>query len=183
MTLDPLRDVPDVQVIVVDNSSDSEVARVAQATGANYVDAGANRGFAAGVNIGARCAVPNADLLLLNPDAVITPESIDALVTALRADPGLAAVTPALIGADGDLQRAIWPLPTPGRAWRAAFSPRWTGPGDFLVGACLLIARRAWDDVGAFDERFFLYAEETDWQRRAALNGWQVAVATDVMAE
>ena len=52
-----------------------------------------------------------------------------------------------------------------------------------MVGAVLLLRREAIDDVGPFDERFFLYAEETDWQRRACIRGWTSAVCTSAVAE
>jgi GT2 family glycosyltransferase len=53
----------------------------------------------------------------------------------------------------------------------------------FVVGAVLLLRREAIDDVGHFDERFFLYAEEADWQRRAHERGWAPAVCAAVVAE
>jgi GT2 family glycosyltransferase len=53
---------------------------------------------------------------------------------------------------------------------------------DFVIGSVLLLRARALDEVGPFDERFFLYAEETDWQRRAADLGWEAAVCVQVSA-
>ena len=52
----------------------------------------------------------------------------------------------------------------------------------FLIGSVLLIRAEALDDVGPFDEAFFLYAEEIDWQRRAATRGWRVALCPDLVA-
>jgi GT2 family glycosyltransferase len=54
---------------------------------------------------------------------------------------------------------------------------------EFVVGAVVLLRREAVVDVGLFDERFFLYAEETDWQRRAAARNWTSAVCHDAIAE
>jgi GT2 family glycosyltransferase len=53
----------------------------------------------------------------------------------------------------------------------------------FLAGAVLLLRREAVLDVGPFDERFFLYAEEADWQRRARERGWASALCPDAVAE
>ena len=53
---------------------------------------------------------------------------------------------------------------------------------DFVIGAVLLLRWEALQQVGELDERFFLYGEETDWQRRAAQLGWRAALCPDVVA-
>ncbi len=75
-----------LSVTVVDNSSSPEVRSVVGGTGARYVDPGRNGGFAAGVNEGLRRADPLADVLLVNPDAVIDRSAIETLRTALASD-------------------------------------------------------------------------------------------------
>jgi GT2 family glycosyltransferase len=45
---------------------------------------------------------------------------------------------------------------------------------DHPLGACMLIRRRAWADVGPLDEGYFMYVEEVDWCRRARRRGWQI---------
>jgi GT2 family glycosyltransferase len=47
-------------------------------------------------------------------------------------------------------------------------------PVDWIIGACMLVKRQVWQEVGGFDERFFMYAEETDWQLRMRKAGWLV---------
>ena len=47
-------------------------------------------------------------------------------------------------------------------------------PIDHPLGACMLIRRRAWDEVGPLDEGYFMYVEEVDWCRRARQRGWEV---------
>ena len=170
-----------VPVVVVDNSSDPAVRRAAEQHGARYVDPGANLGFAGGVTVGVGLA-EGCDVLLVNPDAVIGPDGVAALREALAADPRLAAVAPAQTGPDGPA-RVAWPYPTPAGAWlEAAGLGRLRRGPRFLIGSVLLIRRAALTDVGPFDDAFFLYAEETDWQRRAADRGWRVALCTDVVA-
>ena len=75
-------------------------------------------------------------------------------------------------------------VPSPAGMWRESFGlARFTHPRlGFVVGAVLLLRREALATVGEFDERFFLYAEETDWQRRAAELGWRSAVLDEVTA-
>lgn len=168
-------------VAVVDNSSDPDVAEVAARHGASYLAPGHNLGFAAGVNLGTSTR-DGRDVLLLNPDAVITPAAVRLLHARLTGDRTLAAVAPAQRDPlDGVDARVAWPFPTPGGAWLEA-----VGLGglrrrpDFLIGSVLLIADRALTDVGDFDDRYFLYAEETDWQRRATDRGWRVALCPEV---
>ena len=170
-------------VVVVDNSSDAAVAVTADDHGCTYVDPGGNLGFAGGVNIG--CARRDGrDVLLLNPDATITPTAVRALQTALAADARLAAVAPAQSGPGGGApDRVAWPFPTPAGAWLEAVGlGRLRRGDDFLIGSVLLLRSDALDDVGPFDDHFFLYAEESDWQRRAADAGWRVALCPAVTA-
>jgi GT2 family glycosyltransferase len=163
---------------IVDNSSSVDVRRVAERHRARYIDPGRNLGFAAGVNVAVREVLmgPAADVLLLNPDALLAQSSILEL-SALLHRPGnekVAAVAPRLLGPDGADERVLWPFPSPGRCWREAFGlGSFKGRDGFLTGAALLLRWEALREVGLFDERFFLYAEEADWQRRAREQGWE----------
>jgi GT2 family glycosyltransferase len=177
-----------VPVTVVDNSSSAEVAEVAGFHGATYFDSGTNRGFAAGVNLAlARLSATDEDVLLLNPDAVVTPLAVCELSRFLHSSQNsrAAAVAPCLLGLGGEVERVTWPFPTPGRMWAEALGLGGCLPVSqtYVVGTVLLLRREAIDDVGPFDERFFLYAEETDWQRRARLRGWTSAVCMTARAE
>lgn len=170
-------------VVVVDNSSRADVRAVCESWGVRYQDPGRNLGFAAAVNRGIRAFDAGRDILVLNPDAVVDAPGLRGLMTALAVDPRRAAVAPRLSGPDG-AQRAAWPWPAPGSMWREALGlARDEQREDFLTGAVLLVRGAALTEVGLFDEQFFLYAEETDWQRRATARGWSVHVATDVIAE
>ena len=175
----------ELPVVVVDNSSMADVELVAKHHGATYIDAGSNEGFAAGVNIGLR-QQGMQDVLLVNPDALVTPAAVGLLAAALRR-PGnerIAAIAPRLIGSGGAEQRVVWPFPTPLRAYAEAFGlGRFRPRRVFAIGAVLLLRGEALDDVGLFDTRFFLYAEEADWQRRAHDRGWTSAVCPDASAE
>jgi GT2 family glycosyltransferase len=174
-------------VTVVDNSSSSEIRDVAGRHRAEYIDPGANVGFAAGVNRALRPAVngvPN-DVLLLNPDARLTPDALGSLANFLH-KPGngqIGCVAPRLLDANEQEQRVVWPFPSPRGMWIEALGAgRLRSHPDFVIGAVLLLRWEALRDVGSFDERFFLYGEETDWQRRAAGLGWCAAQCPDVIA-
>lgn len=170
-----LAGLPGAPGIVVDNSSSPEVRAVTAAAGVDYLDPGANLGFAAGVNRGlARFRDdPPTYVLLLNPDAHLTPDALALLVDALEADPQLAAVGPTLRSPSGRTEPTVWPVPTPRGTLAGAFG-RYRAGEVFLNGAVLVLRWAALDEVGPFDERFFLYGEECDWQVRARRAGWQL---------
>jgi GT2 family glycosyltransferase len=176
----------ELAVTVVDNSSSPQVAAVARRHGATYIDNEGNRGFATAVNVAlVRLAHANSDVLLLNPDAVIDSRGVRDLARFLHSHTNMrvAAVAPRLQGPESE-QRVAWPLPTPLRMWAEALGfGRLPARHEFVVGAVLLLRREALNEIGRFDERFFLYAEEADWQRRAQGRGWTSAVCSAVVAE
>lgn len=177
----------ELEASVVDNSSSPAVRAVAENWGAAYIDPGRNLGFGAGANVALRqllCGSPK-DILLLNPDAAFEPREIDKLARYLR-QPGnerVAAVSPRLVREDRREQRVVWPFPTPWRAWaEAAGLGRLPARRTFVIGAVLALRWEALIEVGLFDERFFLYAEEADWQRRALALGWSSRLCADAVA-
>lgn len=178
--LEPLRGLP---TTVVDNSSDEQVREISRVAGVRYLDPGRNLGFGSAVNVALRAPLlPGSDVLLVNPDAVVTTDVAEALHKRLLADPGLAAIAPAQVDGAGHAARVHWPLPTPARAWQEAAGLAARLPGEYVIGSVLLLARAAIDDVGEFDEDFFLYAEETDWETRARDRGWRIGYAPELVA-
>ncbi|CAM3639764.1 glycosyltransferase [Isoptericola cucumis] len=172
---------------VVDNSSLPRVREITELAGGRYLDPGRNGGFAAGVNHAlAHRQAPGADVLLLNPDAVVAPEDVLALQRALHAAPGTASVGPRQVDEHGVPARVAWPFPSPAGSWLEAVGLgrlRRTPAGrSFVVGSVLLLRAEALAEVGGLDERFFLYAEETDWAYRAVRAGWRHAVVDGVRA-
>lgn len=165
-----------VDVVVVDNASSDGSADIAEAHGATVVRGAVNAGFAAGCNRGA--ARGDADkILFLNPDAVIEPGALATLVAAMDADPRIGVASPRLVHPDGSAQRVRWPYPSAHGAWREALGlaphPDEESEG-FVIGACFLVRREAFESVGGFDTRFWLYGEEAELCRRVEDAGWQV---------
>lgn len=173
-----------LDVLVIDNSADSEVQAVAVDAGARYVDSGANIGFARAVNLGLLQA-GGRDVVLVNPDAEVSAETVQALVARLHV-PGsrVAAVAPKLTSPEGLEQRVRWPFPSPMGAWlqAAGIARLKSDANGFLVGAVLALRGSALERLGGFDESFFLYGEETDWERRAVAEGWDLVLAEDLEA-
>ena len=174
-------------VVVVDNGSSVGARRVAEGFGASYDDPGANLGFAAAVNraIGG-LDLAGTDVLLLNPDAVVEPEVVEVLRRELVEQPRVAAVAPSQRAPGSTVaDRVLWPFPSPWGLWLEAVGLGRLRTGrrsGFVVGSVLLLRGRALVDVGGFDERFFLYDEETDWQRRAVSRGWEVTFCASAEA-
>lgn len=139
-----------------------------------------NTGYAGGMNAGlAHPAGGGAKyVLLLTPDALVGPDTIAGLVAALEADPGAAVAGPVvvyrggaerLVGAGGaiDPRRVRAPLHRSVRGEEPY-------PVDWIDGCCMLLRREAVAAVGGFDERYFLYFEETDLCARLGQAGWRV---------
>ena len=180
-----LEAVVPLRVTVVDNSSRADIAALCAELGCRYIDPGMNGGFAAGVNIGlSHRRTPQTDVLLLNPDTVISAEDVGRLHDALLAEPDVASVGPTQVDDLGVPSRVSWPFPSPLRTWLDALGvTRWWGAGPvYVIGSILLLRAEAVVQVGAFDERFFLYSEEADWAYRAHRLGWRHVVVEDVQA-
>jgi len=181
VALAPLADR--LPLTVVDNASDPETAALVAHLGAHYVDPGQNLGFAAGVNLGLAEIGDQSPVLLLNPDAVISPEAVLALADALRSGKRIACVAPAQADpSTGRTQRVAWPLPTPAGAWVEAAGLGRLRRDHYVIGAVLLLSAEALRDVGPFDEGYFLYAEEADWERRARRRGWTIRYCPGLVA-
>ncbi|MCZ7589069.1 MAG: glycosyltransferase family 2 protein [Gaiella sp.] len=189
-----LASVAGTQTVVVDNgSSDGTPDAVRERFPAVRVVEAENRGLAAGWNRG--IAETDAEhVLVLNADAWLVEDALSRLLAVADAHPRAAAVGPRLQNADGTLQRSVRGYPT---LWRLAteylylrkLAPRsqalnaFYGAGfdheserevEWVMGACFLLRRGAYDEVGPFDERYFLFSEEVDWMCRAANGGWSV---------
>lgn len=157
-----LAPVRHLSVTVVDNSSSPEVREVCSRLGVVYLDPGRNGGFAAGVNHALQHTVrPDADVLLLNPDAVVSADAVASLHRVLASDPGLASVAPVQADPGGIPSRVGWPFPSPwGSCVEAIGLGRLRRRTDYVIGSVLLLRAEALAQVGGLDERFFLYAEE-----------------------
>ena len=184
------------EIVVVDNgSSDRSTEALADADVAvKLVVPGRNLGFGGGVNHGARRCT--GDLLLVcNPDIVLQPGAVPALERRIESDPSLGLVGPRFVAPDGSERPSGRAFPTvrrssvhaalglvaPGSArsdrYRAASrAGAATGIVDWVTGACFLVRRDAFESVGGFDERYFMYVEEVDLCMRLARAGWRTGV-------
>lgn len=172
-------------ITVVDNSSDPRIAAIVREVGGAYWDPGANLGFGSGVNHGLRRRqTPGTDVLLLNPDAEVDPNTVARLQEALHAGPRIAAVGPRQVDENGTPAQVAWPYPRPAHFLADAVKLGRLVPAGplYVIGSVLMLRADALDDVGYFDEEFFLYAEEADWEVRALERGWSNLVVEDALA-
>ncbi|MBA2517002.1 MAG: glycosyltransferase family 2 protein, partial [Solirubrobacterales bacterium] len=196
-SLETLRGQANVRLgtIVVDNASaDGSVEMVHERfPDVELIVLDENAGFGRANNIAfERCT--SEFVLLLNSDAFMAPGALAAMVTTAQQHPEAVAVGPRLLNEDGSLQRSAWPFPRAGRLLLEAVGLHlplrrlglledlgtWAHDEqravDFLVGACLLIRTAPLKEVNGFDERFWLYGEEADLQKRLSARGRSVVL-------
>jgi GT2 family glycosyltransferase len=183
----------DARLIVVDNSPGDGAAEIVRKADpeATIIVNSRNRGYAAAVNQ-ALDAGERELVLLINPDVRKISGSFGDVVDAFR-EPRVGAVVTQLLNAAGEAQPHCIQAPRPFDLISEDLAlverfPRWRRPRqyrmldwdrgdarrvDAATGACLFLRRASLDDVGAFDDRFFVYYEETDWLLRAKQRGWE----------
>jgi GT2 family glycosyltransferase len=198
---DEVGTVPGTRVFVTDNASgDDSVARLEAAVRENGWGSWVtiqplerNGGFAYGNNAAIRPAIAGDDpprfVLLLNPDTIVRPGALRALVAFMESRPDVGLAGSRLEEPDGTPQRSAFRFPTvlgelEGGLRLGPVSrllARWVvtlevpedpRPVDWVAGACLLIRREVFDAVGLLDEGYFMYFEEVDFCHRARSAGW-----------
>jgi GT2 family glycosyltransferase len=176
------------ETIVVDNASSQPGIEQAVAThpGARLIKRRHNGGFSVGINTGIRAARADA-VLILNPDALLSPGAARLMLDHLHANPTIGVLGPRVLNDDGTLQFSCRRFPTLSAALfnrnslltkllpRNRFSGsylmsdwdhRIVRDVDWLSGAAMLLRRAALDRVGLFDERYFFEIEDVDLCRR-----------------
>jgi GT2 family glycosyltransferase len=171
------------EVLLVDNgSSDDSIAYVRRGFPAvRVIDAARNLGFAGGNNLGIRAA-RGRYLVLLNNDTRVRPGWLRALIEAAEENPDAGAIASKLVFLDppNTIQNAGSLLLSDGSGADRGFREPDRGQYDVteeVFGACgasVLYRREMLEDVGAFDETFFMYYEDTDLNWRMRLRGWRV---------
>ncbi len=181
-----------LEVIVVDNNSsdDSVLHSREKFPQVRFIENDYNNWFTGGTN---QAIVESRGeyLLCLNPDTICHPRSVDGMIEFLENNPGVGLVGPKLLNGDGTLQAScrnyltsrrlvlqhIFPWRKAPNSWRKrAVLEYWdhdeTMEVDWIIGACILLPRKAVEDVGLKDEGFPIFHEETDWCLRLKKAGW-----------
>jgi len=155
------------------------------------VRTGGNLGYGGAANIGVQALDPGIEwVMVANPDLVLAPGSIDALLEAAGRHPDGGAFGPLLTDVDGVLYPSARQLPSvgagighavfgwwwPTNPWTRSYRQDAAEPTErvagWLSGSCLLLRRKAFAGVDGFDPGFFMYFEDVDLGDRLAQAGW-----------
>lgn len=179
------------ETIVVDNASTDGSAEMVRQRFPEValIENVENVGFARGSNQGILQS-RGRYLLLLNSDTEVYPDALAAMTAFMERHAQAGACGPVLLNGDGTLQVSCHPTLTPAREfWRLTFldqlwrratydqaswdrkTPRQV---EVIKGACLLLRRKALDQVGPLDDDYFMYTEEMDLCYRLASAGWEL---------
>lgn len=201
--LQPLVEQSDIRVMVVDNaSSDSTVSDIKSLfPSVLVVEMDQNLGFSRAVNIGIGMA-KSRYIMLMNPDAVITPGDVRQLLNTLGAGIG---ITAPLISDPNERLRILsagW-FPTTWRMFlhfsglsrisgsKTLFQGHYLFPSnissrpisvDWVTGACMLFTKETWTSAGQLNEKWFMYAEDIDFCFRVKALGLEVKLTPNLSA-
>lgn len=182
----------DIDVVLADNgSTDGSVEAAAARPGVRLVRTGGNLGYGGAANVGVRALDSTIDwVVITNPDIVLAPRAIDELLDCAGRHPTSGAFGPLITTPDGVIYPSARNLPSiADGVGHAAFGWWWpTNPwtrryrldaqepvervAGWLSGSCLLVRRRAFEQIGGFDESYFMYFEDVDLGDRLARAGW-----------
>ncbi|MDE3064922.1 MAG: glycosyltransferase family 2 protein [Acidobacteriota bacterium] len=188
------------EVVVVENGEAGSSPSALEGRGVILVEPGLNLGYGRGVNRVVAAAPPSTYLVVSNPDVIAHDGAVSALTAFLDEHEGVAVAGPSIVRPDGTVypsQRVfpnvwlagahallapLWPSNPATAAYRSA---RADGTVDWVSGAFFVIRRDAFEAVGGFDERYFMFAEDMAlcWQLREhgyAVAGVPAAVVTHV---
>ena len=183
------------EILVVDNASNDGLNQLLKKEFpvVKFISSPKNIGMGAGNNLGIKQSKGDY-LLIANPDITLNQESAQKLVDFLNQNPRVAIAAPKMINPDGTRQNTCYHWPKLltfiyRRTWLGTTSAgkrhlqqfsyssdelREPKQVDWVLGGCFLIRRKALDEVGLFDENFFLFLEDTDLCRRMWQKNWQV---------
>jgi GT2 family glycosyltransferase len=197
------------QIVVADNSLNTDGVKEALYDKFNgivkYVDCGGNVGFGLGCNVGFATDVARY-YAALNPDIFIPENSntIEKIIKFMDEHPKIGIVGPKLLNEDGTLQYSCYRFDIGSilvkpfkqlnlenkykiikkfvdRLQMKDFDHNETTPVDWVMGSAMFARKEAIDDVGFFDDRYFMYMEDSDWCRRMWESGWAVYYLHDAV--
>ena len=194
---------PSYEIIVVENASGDGSAEMVREEfpGVRLIALDENVGFGAGSNLGAAAAAGDY-ILLLNPDTELVGDTLDALLRYARAHPEAGLVGGRTLTPGGELDagscwgaQSLWSLVCFATGLSTAFrgsqvfNPEslagWKRDSarevDVVTGCLCLVQRSIWEQLGGFDEAFFMYGEDADLSARAHKLGYHPAITPEAV--
>ncbi len=178
---------PNSELILIDNASIDDSFSFPKNSRIHTIQNNENLGFSKGYNQGIITA-KGEYVLMLNPDTVVKPGSIQKLLDFAKSAPEAAVVAPRLLNPDGSTQPSAFKLPTLWNAIReywfgekeifSKYTPK-SGPVESVVMAAYLLTPRALKEVGLINEKFFIYFEDLDYARRIREAGHKIYYLPD----
>lgn len=178
----------DVELLVVDNGcTRGDLTELLTLHGARLLRPATNLGFAGGCNAGVSALLTHDVVALVNSDAVLHPDALQALADALTDEVAVASACVRLAHAPHLVNSAGNPVHFTGVSWAggmgesaaAHVTPREVASAS---GAAMAIRRSAWDELGGFDAAYFTYLEDTELSLRCWLGGWKVVYVPEAVA-
>lgn len=183
-----------VALVVADNlPTEGAAAAIAQSARAEYVPIPANPGYGGAVNAAVRRLPEGVEwVLIANPDLILDPGALDVLVEAARADDRIGSIGPLIRNPDGTTYPSARSVPSlrtgighalfsrvwPGNPWTRRYRDE-RAPADtardagWLSGSCVLVRRSVYEQLGGFDEGYFMYFEDVDLGMRIGTAGYR----------
>lgn len=196
----------DLKVLIVDNAStDDSLEKLKEIKDVELISNRTNLGFAGGNNVGIRYALKEgADyVVVLNNDTILEKDSLNRLVKTALSNPECGALSPKIFFEKGyEFQKNKYKEADKGKViWYAGGVIDWknvygSGRGvdevdtglfnqientDYATGTCMLLTREGLKKVGMFDEKYFMYYEDTDLSQRFKKGGFEVVYVPDAI--
>jgi hypothetical protein len=189
------------EIYVVDNNSNDASLRFTKEEfkNINYIENSNNIGFSRASNQGIkRCR--GRYVLLLNPDTLINPGALEAMVKFMDMHQDIGITGPKIFDSDGKIQLSCRSLPSLNTAFFSRYSlltrlfpnsqlsrryllsdfdHREIREVDWVSGSCMMIRGKLFEDIGLMDEDFFMYCEDVDFCHRAKIKGWRTVYFPD----
>ena len=179
------------ELIIVDNGEETAIEdSVGERYGARVIRSGRNLGYGPAANRGAAGTAAEW-ILILNQDLVLDPGAVDTMIAAAQRWPRGGAFGPLIHTPEGEVYPSarnfprlvsgaghallgnMWPSNPFTRAYHSNTSTDSEHETDWLSGACLLLRREAFEQVGGFDESYFMFFEDTQLGEQMKAAGWQ----------
>lgn len=174
---------PNMEVILVDNGvvNDSKELFLQKYASVKLLVSQENLGFAGGTNLGIRHATGDY-ILLLNNDTVVPPDFLEPMVESMQNNPAIGIISPKILYYDAPKTIQYAGIPyiksLTGRGVVNGSGQQDQGQYDYCEatsltnGACMLVRREVFEQIGLLSELYFMYYEELDFCERAKDKGW-----------